>query len=493
MVELSSRNGASSGQADAGPPADAPVDMGRIGAALRRDRRLIIAIVVVVSGLVLAVSLMSPVRYSASARIADDPVASGSADSTTADRQLATNRALVTTPAVLNAAAAAVPGATADSLSRTVSATVDPAASILDITVTDAGADRAARLANAVARAFLAQTAKAQSALLTQAQTRLQQELDAQRRRGAKAATLQALRSRFGDIAADGVVAGTGLRLVQPATPPTTPASPHPLRSTVFAVFASLLVAGLIAVARDRLRRRRPDAQALSEKVDVPLLAALPVVGRRPRRGASKVTDGAMLEEAALQAAVRAALPPRGQRVVLVHGMGPDSHAPVVAAALARALTWAGHATVLLRLDGSADRSPEADRWAPEVTLEARQCADLEEGLQEVKASSYRYVIVQSPHEAPNAQLRRIAADTGGIVLVARLGTASDDDAMEARRLIDALALEPIGLVITCTATDRTLVTRAGFAATPRRRARARSPVANGSFEIAGDKPASNV
>jgi capsular polysaccharide biosynthesis protein len=491
MVELPSRNGASSGQADAGPPADAPVDMGRIGAALRRDRRLIAAIVVVVSGLVLVASLLAPVRYSASARIADAPVASDSVDSTTADRQLAINRALATTPAVLEAAAATVPGATPGSLSRNVSATVDPAASILDIAVTDPNPRRAARLANAVATAFLDVSAETQQALLSQAQGRLQKELSAQRRRGANATTLDALRSRFGDVAADGVVAGTGLRLVQPATPPATPASPHPLRSTVFAIFASLLVAGLIAVARDRLRRRRPDAQTLSDTADVPLLAALPVVGRRRRRGASEAADGAMLEEAALQAAVRAALPPRAERIVLVHGMGPDAHAPIVAAALARALDWAGHATVLLRLDGAADRSPEADRWAPEIAVAS--CADLEEGLQDVKASGYRYVIVQSPRHAPNAQLRRIAADTDGIVLVARLGAASEDDAMEARRLVDALALQPLGLVITCTVADRTLVTRAGFAVTPRRRTRPRSPVANGSLEIAGDKPASNV
>jgi hypothetical protein len=146
---------------------------------------------------------------------------------------------------------------------------------------------------------------------------------------------------------------------------------------------------------------------------------------------------------------------------------------------------------VLLRLDGSADRSPEAERWAPEIAVEA--CVDLEEGLRDLKASGARYVIVQSPREAPNAQLRRIAADIAGIVLVAKLGAASEDDAMEARRLVDALALQPIGLVITCTVADRTLVTRAGFAATPRRRTRARSQAANGSLEIAGDKPASNV
>jgi hypothetical protein len=196
-----------------------------------------------------------------------------------------------------------------------------------------------------------------------------------------------------------------------------------------------------------------------------------------------------MLEEAALQAAVRAALPPRAQRVVLVHGMGDDSHAPIVAAALTRALTWAGHATVLLRVDG--DHSPEADRWAPEIAVEV--CADLEEGLRDLKSFQYRYVIVQSPRHAPNAQLRRIAADTAGIVLVAKLGAATEDDAMEARRLVDALALEALGLVITCTVADRTLVTRAGFAVTPRRRTRARSQPANGSYEIAGDKPASNV
>ena len=218
--------------------------------------------------------------------------------------------------------------------------------------------------------------------MLAQAQERLQAELKLQRQRGATAATLRALRSRFGDIAADGVVAGSGLRLVQPATAPSKPYSPHPVRSTLFAVFASLLVAGMIAVARDRLRRRLPDAQTLSETLDVPLLAALPVAGRRRRR-ASEAVDGAMLEEAALQAAIRAALPPRGQRAVLVHGVGPDAHAPVVAAALTRALAWAGHATTLLRLDGSAERSAEAERWAPEVDAEV--CTDLEQGMHDLK------------------------------------------------------------------------------------------------------------
>jgi hypothetical protein len=76
---------------------------------------------------------------------------------------------------------------------------------------------------------------------------------------------------------------------------------------------------------------------------------------------------------------------------------------------------------------------------------------------------------VQSPRSPAGAQLRQIAADVSGVVLVAQLGVASEDDALSARRFVDALALLPLGLVLACSAADRSIVTRGGFAPAPAR------------------------
>src|ERR1044071_5412646 len=95
MAELSSiRNGSTPGPPHAEPQQDAPIDVSWIAGAVRRDARLIIAIVVVVSGLVLVISSLAPVRYRASAGIADDPVTTNPLDTAASDRRLATYREL---------------------------------------------------------------------------------------------------------------------------------------------------------------------------------------------------------------------------------------------------------------------------------------------------------------------------------------------------------------------------------------------------------------
>jgi hypothetical protein len=280
-------------------------------------------------------------------------------------------------------------------------------------------------------------------------------------------------------------MSGSGLREIRTATVPTGAYAPKPLRSTLLALLASLLVAVLVVVARDRLRRGTPDAQELSGALDLPLIAALPIADSHRLRRAPREVDGAMVEEAALQAAVRAALPPRGQRVVLVHGVGPGAHTGLVAAALARSLAWAGHATVLVRHDPRGERSPRTDLLVTDLPVIG--CANLEEQVLELKGSDYRYVIVESPAVEQGAQLRGIAPDTAGVLLVAHLGRATVDDAMAARRLVEALSLRPLGLVLTCSAADAAAVIRAGFAAPAPRRSRVRAAGQNGGHP-AGDE-----
>jgi hypothetical protein len=242
----------------------------------------------------------------------------------------------------------------------------------------------------------------------------------------------------------------------------------------------------LVAVARDRFRPPVPDAGVLSRVVGLPLIAALPAArgsgptrllrGRlRHRRRASRAVDQAVIEEAALQGAVRGALPPRGQRVVLVHAIDEGDGAAQVAAALARSLAWAGHGAVLVRFIGPDDRP------RPATGVPTLYCTDIEQQLEELKATDYRYIVVQSPRVARSARLAPLATRPAAIVLVARLSVATTADAAAARRLVDALGLRGLGLVVIYSPQEGPTIAGAGLTAPRRPPARPRSASQNGA------------
>src|SRR6476660_3870936 len=81
-------------------PPEEPIDVGRYANALRRSKLLIVAIVVVVTGLVLLMSLALPKSYSAKATILFDQ-GQALATTTDAERQLATIQKLLVTRDVL--------------------------------------------------------------------------------------------------------------------------------------------------------------------------------------------------------------------------------------------------------------------------------------------------------------------------------------------------------------------------------------------------------
>jgi capsular polysaccharide biosynthesis protein len=458
--------------------AEPPVDLTGVADALRRGRRLVAAIVVVVTGVALVVSLASPDRYRASARIAEDPSSAEPLDVAAADRRLATSRELVTAPAVLTAAAAQVPGESPDDLAAKVEAKLDITASILDVAATDGDPTQAAKIANAVATTFLAETDRVERDAVVGARERLSRELERQRRVGAADTTLEALRERISELAVNEVTAGSGLRLVQPAAVPAAPFAPRPIRSTVVAFLAALFCGVLVALARDRLRPQAPGARALAQITGLPLIAALPPDGSRGSRRAWP-TDQALIEEAALQAAVRGALPARGQQIVVVHGAGHAHDAAHVAAGLVRSLNWAGQRAVLVEL-ASPDDPPEP-AVEPADDVPAIRCVDHADALDDVRRSDYRFVIVRSPEAEQGRRLRMLRDERAAVVLVARLGRTTSTEATAARRLIDALGLHALGLAVTCSAREAKAIAAAGFAAPLRLPARPRTARNNGS------------
>jgi capsular polysaccharide biosynthesis protein len=446
------------------PPdgADPPVDLTGVVGALRRGRRLVVAIVVVVTGVALVASLTSPERYRASARIAEGASTAEPFDVAAADRRLATSRELVTAPAVLTAAAGRVPGESPDSLAAKVEANLDITASILDVAATDTDPARAAQIANAVATTFLAERDLTERDAVTRARERLAEELQRQRRAGAADTTLNALRRRLSELAVDEVVAGSSLRLVQPASVPVAPFAPSPVRTTIVAFVAALLCGLLVALARDRLQPQAPGAEALAELTGLPIIAALP---RGDARGTRRAwpTDQALIEEAALQAGVRAALPPLRQHVVVVHAAGNEADAASVAVGLVRSLNWAGQKAVLVQL-ASPDDPPERPT-EPRHDVPTVRCTDHEDELEELRRTDYRYVVVPSPEAEQGRRLRMLGDERTAVVLVARLGRTSTAQATAARRLVDALGLHALGLAVTCSAREARAIAATGFAA----------------------------
>jgi len=469
---------------------DPPVDLRRVAVAVRRSGSFVAAFAGIVTLLVLAVSLLSPDRYRATARIANDPAPGQSVDVEAADRRLATYGELVTAPSLLADAARRLPGESVGTLERSVTASFDPSVSMLDVVATGEDPAEVSQAANSVAESFVAARDRVEGRLAIRARERLAAEIDRLRTLGAPGTTLETMRERLSELAVTAATTDSGLRIVERAAAPSAPYAPRPLRSAALAFLSALLIAVLAAIARDHVRPTPPDAAALSRVTGLPLLAAWPAAGdvspwERVRRAlgghrrASRAFDQTVIEETALQGAVRSALPPRGQRIVLVHGIDESDGATQVAAGLVRSLTWGGYATVLVRFARPDSRGP-----AP-ADVPTTYCDDLAEQLDELKGTEYRYIVVETPRVARGTRLRPLAARSAAAVLVARLELATSADAAAARRLVDALGLRGLGLVVICSPADVPEIVRRTATAPLRPPARPRSTSQNGAHAVA--------
>jgi capsular polysaccharide biosynthesis protein len=423
-------------------PADPPLN--RVLAALRRNARLVAAIVVLVTGVIVAISLIAPPRFEGHARLAADTSALATVDSTLVDRELASSQVLITSPAVLGAVARAFSGETAGSLATKVSARVDSKAGMVDVLATDGDARRAARIANTVASTYLASRAAAVRRSAQRARTNLQSELAAMPPADAAGPLGDALRKRITDLGVTAATAGSGMSLAEAATVPRAAYAPRPLRNGVLAAIAGLLLALIAVIARERLRGKPPDARELARGAGRPLLAVVAdghgngawhrrsglVARLRARRGAGGAPDEQVaVSEAALQGSVKAALPPTSGRAVLVCGVADGQGQDRVAYVLARALNWAGHrATVLCCWE---------DGLATDADLEA------------ARRGGHEYAILDMPavNESPDLQL--VSWQLDGAILVARLGRTSAAEVAVAAEYLEALDVHVMGVVAT--------------------------------------------
>jgi capsular exopolysaccharide synthesis family protein len=476
-----------------------PIEVRRHIDALRRSGRFILLFVGVVTAAVVAVSLLLPDTYRATATIVLEQSLSpfGSTDVDAIQRRLETIEQLLGTNAVLDGAAEQVPGETRDSLEDKVSSKVDPNANIIRISATDGDPDDAAAIANAVAETFLAEQQRAERERLASARRTLTQELERLRSAGGREEEVQAVRQRISELTVSEASVGSELELAQAAEPPDEPYAPKPVRNGVLAFFAALFLAVLIALGRDLLVPRVSGARELSRVLNLPVLAGIPIVGKRSGRTSSMHAAVANEAYQTLQASVRYELPPERQRVILVSSALEGEGKTNVASGLGKALARIGHKTLIVcadmrfptlheqfglaRAPGLSDvlEGIGQNAASPRRTIEnaikspAHTFGRIGENL-EIMTSGTRpddpaellfgdaidhffkgigeldhaYVVIDGPPLLGIADAHAIAQRVDGMLLVSRLDRSTLEDIVEMTDLLDRLDVRPLGVVV---------------------------------------------
>lgn len=497
---MSVTGGPSSQRRDVGD--EERIEVRRYLAAVRRNVGLIAAIVVLVTGAVVAISLRLPPTYQSQAKIlVEEPVGVlGSGDAATMERRLATTRQLLTARRILDAAGTRL-GVDGDFLGGSVQASIDAQANIINVVGQAETPGRAAAIANTVAEAFLADRSTLVRQRIAAARQTVQQQIEELSQRSQGGPEVEALRERLAELSIAESAVGVDLQIVERAEPPAAATSPRPLRNGVLALFASAFFGVLVALGRDQLTPRASGPRELSRILELPLLAGVPYVRRRWQR--SKARNIAMEHEAyqTLRAALEFSAWGDDDRVMLVSSALAGEGKSTATARLGRALARAGHRTLIISADlrmprlheefglsrgvglgeiltalngdSTADMSPELFSRARKVVLapssgepgagflhmitsgtKVKDTERLVSGaamrtfLSEVRRMDYDYIVMDSPPLLGLADAQALAQWSDTMLVVARLDLITLDHASELRAVLDRLPTRALGLVV---------------------------------------------
>ncbi|WP_052888720.1 P-loop NTPase [Thermogemmatispora carboxidivorans] len=219
------------------------------------------------------------------------------------DQLVDTEAMLITSQPVLTEVASHYPGLSASTLASRVSATTETNTQLFKVSVLDESPTRAAALANDIAQTFIKQQDAALQQDNQRSQQQLQQELtsteqqinsvsnqiskiesttnDAQQI-SVLQSRLKALQDRYSQVQ-DALVQlelteaenGNILRVVQQATPPTSPAQPRVLLNVGAGLVTGLLIGVLLALLLEQLDTRVRTGELLAQLFGYPVLATV--------------------------------------------------------------------------------------------------------------------------------------------------------------------------------------------------------------------------
>jgi succinoglycan biosynthesis transport protein ExoP len=459
-------------------------------AALRRGAWLMVLIVVPLTATVLALSLLLPKTYSATASLVlEEPTGVLEAPSAeTSARRLATIRRLLMSRSVLERAAADLPGESADTLEDKVAASVDDLADIIEVQALDGDAEGAAAIANGVTRTFLEGRLAAERRQLTAAREELERALRRLEARGGSPSEIQALQGRRDELRVSELAAGAGLQVAEPARPPDDADSPRPVQNTIFAFFAALFLAVLAALGRGLMAPRLTGPRQLVSLTGLSPLVVMPAARRRRRAAAETEAYQALAASVRLQLS-------ESQRIVLVNSAHPGAERAAVAVGLGRALAASGLPTLVVSADlrkpalhkqlgvpqapglgevlSTLERDPgesaaelirsttRAHERPSRGELRALPSGDTSQHpaallsgeslgtvFDHLGRSEYRYVVVEGPSLLGSIDGQLVARWADAILVVCPLDSLSPDDAVELGESLARLHAPVLGSVV---------------------------------------------
>jgi len=163
----------------------------------------------------------------------------------------------------------------AEELLAQVTTSLEGTTNIVDVKVRDPDPAQAARLANAFATRYVAARESDARSAFERAAARARKQLES-----LPSAQQGELRSRLQELEVGSTLQTGNAEVIQPATKPTTPASPRVLFDTVLAAFLGLVLGVVAAGMLELLDRRVKDEDDVRLITRLPSLANIPV----PRR-----------------------------------------------------------------------------------------------------------------------------------------------------------------------------------------------------------------
>ncbi len=474
--------------------ADQAVNVRRYTDALARGAWLIAAIVVVVTGIVLAISLTSQKTYQASASIVYNPSSTilQPTDASSIERQLATFQALVQTPTVRAEAGRHINESPAK-LKGAISAAADAKANIVTVTATASNARAAAARANAVAQAFISREQYIQNLDSKNALSQLQSQIAALKGDPAAASQVAALQERINALQINSASTTSELQIAESATPPSGAVSPRPALNVIVALFVSLLIGILVVLGRDQVRPRFNSPREIGRILGLPVLAGIPYRTRFAFQRRRRALIGLEHEAYdALQASISLLRPSGSPRVLLVTSAVHSEGKTTVAANLGRSLARAGQRTLVISGDlrfpslheefglplapgfseclatVQAGKAPPSEalerviRHAPEspgldVLTSGRVAPEpsslmssgtLEQVFDAAREMDYSWIIIDSPPVLGLGDTSFLGQQAEDALLVARLDRVTPEQVEDLHERILRLNLHLLGLVV---------------------------------------------
>jgi len=198
--------------------------------------------------------------------------------------ELETQLNLLSVDRVVEGAANRLGRISADQVRSSVDFTAEPDTNLLTVAATTEDPERSARMANALASEYIAFRRNADRNQVINAQNALHREIEELRLQNPDDPQIGELESHLQDLGVLASLQTGNVELVESATPPSSASYPQPRRNLFIAAFAGLLLALALALVREQLDQRIKSPDDLGYAFDLPVLGVIPIA---PNAGAA--------------------------------------------------------------------------------------------------------------------------------------------------------------------------------------------------------------